>query len=276
MAATPGEDQELASLAAIRAADGVLLLGNGPLVRAAGAQATAAQQPLLIVATFGGAAGAVWRALTRSTEDDDSRRALEAMNRPWRKGAATELLSHLQSSMAAQALARAQAKRRRRTEWLRETAEQLIVLLLLILAVATIPIGSMITSPSTSVVLLLLGPMMAAAAGGMARGSINGKPADVPLRAAVQGLLAGTAALLLYVATQLITNPKLFESVVPSSLVSVMVIIGLIAGLTTEHVLAKLRNATVIDLNSLESLVKGEHRYPPSVEPHVPMESKRV
>jgi hypothetical protein len=126
----------------------------------------------------------------------------------------------------------------------------LVAGLLLVLAVASVPLA-FAWSPATSgnVALLTLAPLLSATAGALIRNTLDGGPDRI--RPAVLGLAAGAVSALLFIAAQLATTPDALDGAGGQRLLFFVVPVGFIAGLTFDAVYAKLRATDVTPTSPL-------------------------
>ena len=79
-------------------------------------------------------------------------------------------------------------------------------------------------------------------------------------------MIAGVAVVLLYLVPQLIANPRLFDDSVPASLFAVVIVVGLIAGLTTDRVFAKIQKTDVLATAAIDGRLSPRSRAKESPE----------
>jgi hypothetical protein len=108
------------------------------------------------------------------------------------------------------------------------------------------------------VALLFVAPILGAVAGGIGRGSRDS--AESWPAAAANGMIAGVAAVLLYLVPQLIANPRLFDDSVPASLFAVVIVVGLTSGLTTDRIFAKIQKTDVLATAAIDARLSPRSR----------------
>lgn len=127
----------------------------------------------------------------------------------------------------------------------------LIGAVLLLLALAAIPLSNSWDPGTERALGLLIGaPLLAATAGAIVRHSFD-KGRDW-FRTAVLGMAAGAVASLLFIAAQLLTTPNILESTDARRLLFFVVPVGFVAGLTFDDVYRKLRAEDVTRSNVLQ------------------------
>ncbi len=244
-------DWEVTYYRSLLAADGVIVIGGGRSTFVAGLLALSRRCALVAVAGFGGAAEKVWQRLSKepnwATEDDVAR-----MAEPWRDGLAADLVGALvgQHRRAEDDVERGQTAARSAARKL--TTGLLSAAVLLVCAVAAIPLSYSLAQGTTgSVALLVAAPLLAATCGAVVRGALDGR--SDWLRTGVLGAAAGTMTFLLFVAAQLAAVPDLLDSGGGVSRLLYFVIpLAFVAGLTFDAVYHKLRAQDVTPTAELQ------------------------
>jgi hypothetical protein len=244
------EGWEVSFYRSLFAVDGVLLVGGGQSTLVAGLIALSNRTPVVAVASFGGRAKEVWRALDRA-KNDATPEHIEAMGRGWRPGMENELVSSLLEQRQRRADREAEDERARGA-YARQRRNSLIVAALAILvALAAIVVVYKTTPKSTaSLVALLVAPLLAGAAGAIIRTVID--DGHEWLKTGLLGIGAGLIASLLFVASQLATSPEALEDEGVTTLIVFEVVVAFIAGVTFDAVFAKIRKQDVVDVTPLE------------------------
>jgi hypothetical protein len=224
-------------------ADGLVAIGGGRSTRIAGVLAIAQGTPVVALAAFGGGASVVWRHLDKH-RNDATAEDVHLMGRPWGSDSARLLVQSLLAQRdrreATERLTRRAQARIRRSR----TLSSLTGVAALLLAAATILVGGQAGSTGTVIACLLAGPMLGAVGGAMLRDTADDEPNAV--WSAARGLGAGMLASMLYVASQLLTNPDLLAVRSASRLLWFVVPLGIAAGYTFDLVYAKLHKSEVL------------------------------
>lgn len=239
----PHDDWEVSYYRSVIDADAVLLIGGGRSTQITGLIALSLDKAVLAVAGFGGHAQRVWRALDRGRHDAEPDE-IDRMGSAWRDDLAAPLVAALLAQCRRRAERQEAARRDARRDARQAVAGLLAGLVLLVLAVATIPL-SRVWQPGTVPVLgLLVGaPLLAAAAGSTVRNATD--RSREWLRTVVLGTAAGAVTGLLFVAAQLVTTPDVLVSGDGARLLFFLLPVGFIAGLTFDDVYHKLRSEDV-------------------------------
>ena len=237
------EDWEVSFYRSLEETDGVLLIGGGRSTYVTGLIAVAFGIPLVTVASFGGHAARVWDALDR-TQNDAEPEEIAQMGGEWHDDLAVALVTSLarqgQRRAAKQEAARRDASRDAR----RAFASLLIGAVLLLAALAAIPLSHSWDPGTARALALLIGaPVLAATAGAIVRHSFD--EGHEWFRTAILGMAAGGVACLLFIAAQLLTTPDILDSSDARRLLFFVVPVGFVAGLTFDDVYRKLRAADV-------------------------------
>jgi drug/metabolite transporter (DMT)-like permease len=131
----------------------------------------------------------------------------------------------------------------------------LAALLVLVLALATIPATSTFQGTSWAAeALLVAGPLSAGMSGALIRSVFD--ESGEQLRAAVAGAAAGGLSGVLFVAAQLLTNPGALKGDSITRLIFFVVAVGFAAGLAFDAVLAKLRGIDVTQTSPIDVVAK--------------------
>jgi hypothetical protein len=181
----------------------------------------------------------VWKTLDRVHHDAEPDE-IARMGSVWRDDLAGPLVASLLAQCRRRAAREEAAKHDVRRDVRRTAAGLTVALVLLVLALATIPL-SYAWRPGTGPMLgLLVGaPLLAAATGAIIRNATD--RGREWLRTAVLGTAAGAIAGLLFVAAQLVTTPDTFTRPEAGRLLFFLLPVGFIAGLTFDDVYRKLR-----------------------------------
>jgi hypothetical protein len=240
MRATSSE-WEVAFYRSVLTADAVVLIGGGQSTRVAGIIAIAQGIPLLPVAAFGGGASQVWVNFDRDRQDvseDD----MALLGAPWSAESAGQLVAFLHHRIESRAN---QRERERRDE--RRLARALTLGLVTAFIVLVASLAGVAVAPgpgpatTRAIGILVAAPMLAAIAGAIIRNSF-GIDRDW-FRAGVRGLGAGAVSVLLYVASQLLAVPALFDQLDARRLLFFVIPLGFGAGFTFDLVFDRLRTA---------------------------------
>jgi hypothetical protein len=244
-------DWEVTYYRSLLAADGVLAIGGGRATFVAGLLALSQRIALLAVAGFGGAAEKVWQRFTKEP-NWASEEELARMAEPWHDGLATELVDALINQHR-----RLEAHRAQVHDDVRHAARELTVGLvfgavLLLCALASIPLSYRLPADNAGSIALLVGaPLVAATCGAVVRGALDGR--SDWLRTAVLGAAAGAMTFLLFVAAQLAAVPNLLrEGDAVSRLLYFVIPLAFVAGLTFDAVYHKLRAQDVAPTAALQ------------------------
>ncbi|TQM84463.1 hypothetical protein FHX81_6909 [Saccharothrix saharensis] len=242
------DEWEVSFYRSLFSADGVLLVGGGRSTHIAGILALTRGIPTVPLAAFGGSAGLVWskmKSLREDTTDED----IAVLGSPWGPGSARQAVAVLDRQHERRGTspgpAVAEERRRRRAHVLGSVT----AIAALLLAVATLPLSSAWRSPMAALSLLMSGPVLGAVGGALLRDRVS-NPLD-HLWAVARGLGAGLLSALLYVASQLLTTPDLFDRLDATRLLWFVIPLGIAAGLTSETVYAKVRKAQIVDVTAL-------------------------
>jgi hypothetical protein len=237
------QDWEVSFYRSLVETDGVLLLGGGRSTYVTGLIALAFGIPVVAVAGFGGHAARVWQTLDRMRNDAEPEE-IARMGGTWSDDLAGPLVASLIKQGQRRA-AKEEASRRDVSRDARRAFTSLLIgAVLLLLALAAIPLSNS-WDPGTGRALgLLIGaPLLAATAGAIIRHSFD-KGRDW-FRTAVLGMAAGAIASLLFIAAQLLTTPDILQSPAARRLLFFVVPVGFVAGLTFDDVYRKLRTKEI-------------------------------
>ncbi|MET8252390.1 hypothetical protein [Micromonospora sp. NPDC005197] len=239
------DDWEVSFYRSLLMADALLLVGGGRSTFIAGLIGLSRRIPVAAVAAFGGGAEKTWQRLNNergvATEEE-----VALLARPWQSGAAGPIVT----ALCAQVRRRADEERAEGAAGRRTVAGLVTALVLLLLALATIPLAyAAPTGGWQNVAVLVAAPLFASVWGAIVRNAYDGS--GNWLRAAALGSAAGVIAFLLFVAAQLSTNPGLLDGDAARQLVFFVLAIGFIGGFTSEVVYAKLRDQDVAQTSVL-------------------------
>ncbi|WP_422737214.1 hypothetical protein ACN263_27915 [Micromonospora sp. WMMD729] len=237
------DDWEVSFYRSLLAADALLLVGGGRSTFVAGLIGLSRRIPVAAVAAFGGGAEKTWQRLTNergvATEEE-----VALLARPWQPGAARAIVTALCAQVRRRADEERAAREAEGAAGRRTVAGLVTALVLLLLALATIPLAYAAPAGGwQNVAVLVAAPMFASVWGAIVRNAYDGS--GNWLRAAALGSAAGVIAFLLFVAAQLSTNPDLLDGGSARQLVFFVLAIGFIGGFTSEVVYAKLRDQDV-------------------------------
>ena len=254
-------DWEISFYRSLNDVDGALLLGGGSSTLVAGLVAMGNHVPIVAIASFDGSAGKVWQAL-QPGRDLPTGDEISLMARPaWSAQLAAECVDALRNQLAR----RTEEARQRRLAQLRSetlvTWHAVFALVLFVLSVLCVPFALVADiAKGTVVSLLFIAPLLAGVAGSTIRLVFDLRQGNLPLNrqsaitTAALGLIAGGAAGLLFVTTQMATlPPDTTSGPMLSKLVPFGVIIGFIGGLTLDAVFRKMIAADVADLSAVEA-----------------------
>jgi hypothetical protein len=237
------EDWEVSFYRSLVETDGVLLLGGGRSTYVTGLIALAFGVPVVAVASFGGYAARVWQALDRM-RNDALPEEIAQMGGAWRDDLAGPLVASVVKQGQRRAAKEAAGRRDATRDARRAFASLLIASVLLLLALAAIPLSNAWEPGTERALGLLIGaPLLASIAGAIVRHSFD-RGRDW-FRTAVLGMAAGAIASLLFVAAQLVTTPDILQSTAAHRLLFFVVPVGFVAGLTFDDVYRKLRGEDV-------------------------------
>lgn len=237
-------DWEVSFYRSLADTDAVVVIGGGQSTLITGLIAIAYRLPVLAVAVFGGNARKVWETLARE-KGWASSEEISAMAHDWRHESAARLVDALLAGL----------RRRKEEEQAREarlvafrrraTVSSLVAAVLLLVAVATVPI-SWDWDPGSEGALtaLMLAPLLAGAAGSIIR-VVTGAGRDWT-KTAVLGLAAGGIAFLLFIAAQLAATPEILDTDGSRRLLLFGLPMSFIAGLTFDVVYEKLKRTDVV------------------------------
>jgi len=243
----PTDDWEVTFYRSLLSIDGVLLIGGARSTFVAGLIALSRDIALAPVAAFGGAAERVWRRLSSSHAAEED---IATLAQPWQAGAAEAIVSallaqHVRRLDAAERSRRAGAAARRRT-----TYGLLFSLLLLLLALSTVPVAFALPAGRwPGLTVLVLAAFLASVWGAVIRNAYD--DGAQWLRSAALGSAAGSVAFLLFVAAQMSTNSDLFAGDGVRHLIFFVLAIGFIGGFTSEVVYRKLRDQDVAQTSAV-------------------------
>ncbi|WP_433459501.1 hypothetical protein [Micromonospora sp. CA-248212] len=233
------DDWEVSFYRSLLTADALLLVGGGRSTFIAGLIGLSRRIPVAAVAVFGGGAEKAWQRLNNE-RGVASEEEVALLARPWQSAAAGPIVTALR----AQVRRRAEEERAAGAAGRRTVAGLVTALVLLLLALATIPLAYAAPAGGwQNVAILVAAPMIASVWGAIVRNAYDGN--GNWLRAAALGSAAGVIAFLLFVAAQLSTNPGLLDGDAARRLVFFVLAIGFIGGFTSEVVYAKLRDQDV-------------------------------
>ncbi|MCO1596679.1 hypothetical protein M8C17_16100 [Micromonospora sp. RHAY321] len=243
------DDWEVAFYRSLLTADALLLVGGGRSTFIAGLLGLSRRVPIAPVAAFGGGAEKVWHRLNGernvATEEE-----VALLARPWQPDAAQSIVAGLRTQVERHRVQEQAARQAERTARRRTVAGLVTALVLLVLAVATIPLAHAApTGGWQAISVLVAAPLLASAWGAVVRNAYDGS--GNWLRAAAVGSAAGVIAFLLFVAAQLSTNPDLLADGSARQLVFFVLAIGFIGGFTSETVYGKLRAQDVTQTSVL-------------------------
>jgi hypothetical protein len=264
------EDWEMSFYQSLSEVDGILLIGGGGSTLIAGLVAMGHGIAMLPLATFGGNASKVWKAL-RPGRDLPSADEVPLMARPvWNDDQAAECMEVLKNQIARKI---EQERLVRLKKARRETSVALhaiFALALFVLSFASVAVA-WATKPSlvVSICLLFISPLLAGVAGSTIRLVFDLRQGSVPLTqqsaitTAALGLVAGGIAGLLFITAQVTTAPAVASAAGQTpdiimveqarKLVAFAVLIGFIAGLTLDAVFRKLITSDVVDVSVVEA-----------------------
>ncbi|MEU7927247.1 hypothetical protein [Micromonospora sp. NPDC049107] len=233
------DDWEVSFYRSLLTADALLLVGGGRSTFIAGLIGLSRRIPVAAVAAFGGGAEKTWQRLNNE-RGVASEEEVALLARPWQLAAAGQIVTALR----AQVRRRAEEERAAGAAGRRTVVGLVTALVLLLLALATIPLAYAAPAGGwQNVAVLVAAPMIASVWGAIVRNAYDGN--GNWLRAAALGSAAGVIAFLLFVAAQLSTNPGLLDGDAARRLVFFVLAIGFIGGFTSEVVYAKLRDQDV-------------------------------
>lgn len=260
----PRPEWEVSFYRALREADGVLLIGGGDSVINLGHLALAFRLPLVTLAAFGGAAEKVWGAIVPE-RDLPSKSGYDVMARqPWTSESApacvASLLEQCRKRETEETEHRLSEKARSRSVVLRS----LVAWAFFIVAVGVLPFGWSARGLLFQVLLFFAG-CIAGASGSTLRGLWTKDDLQAAtVKTMVLGFAAGGIASLLYVVAQLSANPQLLGApdvanvaAHPFPLLLFAVVIGFIAGFTSDAVYGKLATSDVVNLDAIPPGKKG-------------------
>ncbi|MFF0313217.1 hypothetical protein ACFYPH_01010 [Micromonospora sp. NPDC005252] len=243
------DDWEVSFYRSLLTADALLLVGGERSTFIAGLIGLSRRIPVAAVAAFGGAAEKVWQRLSTergvATEEE-----VALLARPWQPGAAEPIVAALCAQVQRRTEQERASREAERAAGRRTVAGLVTALVLLLLALATIPLAyAAPTGGWQNVAVLVAAPLFASVWGAIVRNAYDGS--GNWLRAAALGSAAGVIAFLLFVAAQLSTNPGLLDGDAARQLVFFVLAIGFIGGFTSEVVYAKLRDQDVTQTSVL-------------------------
>lgn len=244
-------DWEVTYYRSLLTADGVVVIGGGRSTFVAGLLALSRRAALLAVAGFGGAAEKVWERFTKERNHADEEE-LARMAEPWRDGLATELVGALVSQHQRREAERAQHRNATRRAARTLAAGLVFGAVLLVLALAAIPLSYRVSEGTTGAIAVLVSaPLLAATCGAVVRGTLDGR--SDWLRTSVLGAAAGAMTFLLFVAAQLAATPDLLNAGgAVSRLLYFVIPLAFVAGLTFDAVYHKLRAQDVVPAAGLQ------------------------
>jgi hypothetical protein len=237
------DDWEVTFYRSLLTVDAMLLVGGARSTFIAGLIGLSRRIPVAAVAAFGGGAEKTWQRLSGergvATEEE-----VALLARPWQPGAAGPIVAALCAQVRRRAEQERAAREAEGAAGRRTVAGLVTALILLLLALATIPLAYAAPAGGwQQVAVLVAAPMFASVWGAIVRNAYDGS--GNWLRAAALGSAAGVIAFLLFVAAQLSTNPGLLDGDAARQLVFFVLAIGFIGGFTSEVVYAKLRDQDV-------------------------------
>ncbi|MFI6266106.1 hypothetical protein [Micromonospora sp. NPDC051006] len=243
-------DWEVSFYRSLLAVDAVLLVGGGRSTFIAGLIALSRRVPLVPIAAFGGGAEKAWQRL-RGEPDQATEDELAATAAEWRPGLARTVVAALVEQHRRHEQELERLRRESALEARRGTRSLLVGLVLLLAALAAIPL-SYAWQPASwgALTVLAAAPVLAAMCGAIMRSASDGS--GNRLRAAVLGACAGAVAFLLFVAAQLATNPEVLSGGGAKRLVFFVLAIGFIAGFGFDAVYTKLRATDVTVTSAVE------------------------
>ncbi len=238
-------DWEMSFYGSMAQADGVLLVGGGRSSLITGVLALTYRVPVLALQAYGGSGEKIWRALATGR----GLATKEEANEMAQRGA--DVVSRWVDLLESQSAAR--QKELRRASGLRWAIASIALLLGWLL---TLPLGYWLllgqgeatqVSSVLFVFLLFLAPVLAGASGATVR-MLTPDAGTPTVRTTLLGMAAGAIAGVLYVASQLITNPRPYNF----TILLITVAFGFIAGLTFEKSLEKLESADAMRTDALQ------------------------
>ncbi|WP_459647038.1 hypothetical protein [Kitasatospora sp. Ki12] len=248
-----GEDWEVAFYRSLSEVQGIVLIGGGRTTLVTAMVGLAFEIPLAPVATFGGGARKAWETLGRvrnqATEDE-----ISDLGAGWRPGSGERVVEILLEQHRRRLTQQRQREEGRRSQARRAGLGLLVGTVMLLAALATIPLTYATTgSASLNLTALILGSLLAAISGAITRTSVD-RGGDW-YRASALGMAAGAVAFLLFVTAQLATSPDILAGPGARRLLFFVVSVGFIAGFTSDAVYAKLRQQDVLDMSGLNTSV---------------------
>jgi hypothetical protein len=245
----PGSDWEVGYYRALLTIDGLLIIGGGRSAFTAGLIAISRGVPVVALATMGGAAQRVWRRLPGEHElvsDED----ISGMAAAWVTGSAATLVASLSRQHELLVERHRQAEDDLRRFGRREFARLVVGFVLLLLALAAIPISYAVPPGTAMGISALVGaPLLAGACGAIMRNAFD----DTQRwgRTVMLGTSAGVVTTLLFLAAQLTTTPDILTTEASRRLLFFILPVGFISGLTFDAVYNRLRAQDVSFTSSL-------------------------
>ncbi|MFI9360084.1 hypothetical protein ACIG5E_03315 [Kitasatospora sp. NPDC053057] len=248
-----GADWEVAFYRSLSEVQGIVLIGGGRTTLVTAMVGLAFEIPLAPVAAFGGGARKAWETLGR-VRNQATEEEISDLGAGWRPGSGQRVVGVLLEQHRRRLAQQRQREQGRRSKARHATLGLLVGTVMLLAALATIPLTYATTaSASLNLTALILGSLLAATSGAITRTSVD-RGGDW-YRASALGLAAGAVAFLLFVTAQLATSPDILVGSGARRLLFFVVSVGFIAGFTSDAVYAKLRQQDVLDMSALSAAV---------------------
>jgi hypothetical protein len=243
-------DWEVSYYRSLVDADGILLVGGGLATYITGLIALAFRIPLVAVAPFGGNGQKVWQALDR-VRNDAGQEDVSAMAADWSDTSAKVLVGSFRRQQQTREAAKAEQQRRSEQQSRQTLLSLGVAALLLLLALATIPLAwGWRPGTAGALALLTAAPLLSATCGAIIRNTLD-EGRDWT-KTAVLGCAAGAMAFLFFVAAQIASTPNVLDGAGARRLLFFVLPIGFIAGLTFDAVYSKLRTQDVTRTSALD------------------------
>jgi hypothetical protein len=249
--------------------DGVIVIGGGRSSLVSGLIALSYRIPVVVVATFGGAAQDVWTMIAPGKDliELEERNLMGQGN--WLDSSAAELVKTLKAQQ--KRIAEEEASAARTAEETAARYRALVEVLFLVGAMALAAWGLFASDVAVFAAAFFGVPVLAGGAGALVRtlrtpkGGAPPKAKHFLLQTSALGMTAGLIAALLFAVAQLTTNPEIKKLgtalAEPAAgirwLVVFELIIGFIAGLTMDAVFTKLEGMNVLDADLLQRARPG-------------------